>query len=393
MRLHRLTMVFEDDGVTIGRLDTGSYAVFPEEGATVLKMLDAGRPLGAAAAWYRETTGSELDVADFLEVCAELGFLRGDDEDLVTPALVHWRWLGRLVFSRAAFVCYAALVAGAIVAMVRDPALRPTYEHLFFTTHISLIPIVLTASLIPCILWHEGFHALSGRRLGLPSTLSVGRRLYYVVAETRLDSLLSVPRRQRYLPFCAGMLADVVLVAALTLAAALLSNAGAPAWCPGVCLAIAFTSILRLLWQFLFYLETDLYFVASTALHCSDLQNATRFYIKSRFRGLLGRPAPTTDIEWSDRDRAMARRYAPLLIAGYGFSIGTMIWAGIPATIRFVSVIIERFHSPDTSGEAIFDAVTFIVLTLLQPAVLGYIVLRDRRRARAATNQSQGELE
>jgi hypothetical protein len=355
-------------------------------------MLDSGLPVSAVAAWYKESLGTELDIADFLEVCADLQFLRGEGEEVGVQRPVRWQRLGTWLFSWPAMVCYGILIAAAGVSMVRNPALRLSYRDIFFTSHLALIPVVLTAALIPCILLHESFHALSGRRLGLPSTLSIGRRLYYIVAETRLDSLLSVPRRKRYLPFCAGMLADAVLVATLVLLAGALTRQGIPPWCAGVCLAIAFTSTLRLLWQFMFYLETDLYFVASTALRCTDLQNATRFYIKSRALRLIGKSPPQQDIEWSDRDRAVARRYSPLLILGYGFSLGTLLWAGVPSTIRFVTVIISRFHTPNTSTEAIVDAISFIGLTLLQPVVLGYIVVRDRRRARSAKNSPEGQL-
>lgn len=68
VRLHRLTMVTEDDGVTVGRPDTGSYAVFPEDGAEALRLLDAGVPLPSVAAWYEQAYGSTLDVDDFLEI-------------------------------------------------------------------------------------------------------------------------------------------------------------------------------------------------------------------------------------------------------------------------------------------------------------------------------------
>ena len=221
--------------------------------------------------------------------------------------------------------------------MVRDRTCGPRTTTCSSPDHLALIPITLTVVQIPCILLHEGFHALSGRRLGLPSTLTISRRLYYLVAETRLDSLFSVPRRRRYLPFLAGMLADAVLIAGLTLLAGALRSHGAP----GVvarrcCWPSSFTCVMRLLWQFMFYLETDLYYVLSHALRCSDLQRATRFYVKTRVPALLRRRRHRRpDADWSDRDWAIARWYAPLLIIGYGFSLFTLLWAGIPSTVRF----------------------------------------------------------
>lgn len=376
--LHRLTMVPEDGGVMVGRPDIGSYAVFPPEGAEVLRRLDRGEPVTDVAGWYERTTGVDLDVEDFLAALADLQFLRPAGEDVPAPAPVRWQRLGRWAFSPPAWVAYVVLAVAGAVAMARQPELRPSYRHLFFTDHLALIPLILTAIQIPCILLHESFHALSGRRLGLPSRLRIGRRLYYLVAETRLDSLLSVPRKKRYLPFVAGMLADVVLISALTLAAAALEGSVIAA----LFLAIAFSSVLRLIWQFMFYLETDLYYVAATALRCSDLQNATRFYLRTRWRRLLRRPPPVTDADWTDRDRKMARWYAPLFVTGYAFSLGSLLWAGIPTTVRFWSTVVHRFRGSNTSTEAILDAVVFAVLTLANLGLLLYVAVRDRRATR-----------
>lgn len=383
VRLHKLTMIPEDDGVMVGRPDTASYAVFPEEGAEALRMLDSGVPVAEVAAWYERTCGEPLDVDDFLDVLADLGFLRGEDEDEPAAGPVRWRRLGNWTFSWPAWLIYVTLMVTAAAWMIRDSSLRPSYHDVFFTDHLALIPIALTVVQIPCILVHEGFHALSGRRLGLPSTLTISRRLYYLVAETRLDSLFSVPRRRRYLPFVAGILADAVLISGLTLLAVALRGHG-PAWISALMLAISFTCVMRLLWQFMFYLETDLYYVLTNALRCSDLQNAARFQVRTLFRRWTRRPPPKADpdAEWSDRDRRMARWYAPLLVVGYGFSLASLLWAGIPTTVHFWSQINNRFSDSGTATSGILDAISFVGLTALQFGLLLYVTLRDRRAAK-----------
>jgi hypothetical protein len=174
IRLHRLTMVTEDDGVMVGRPDICSYAVFPAEGAEALRLLDAGTPVPEVAAWYQETCGSSLDVEDFLEVLGDLEFIRRDGEEEPPPAPIRWRRLGRWAFSWPAMTCYAVITLAACVAMARFPYLRPSYRHLFFTRYLSLIPVAMAAATIPLVLLHESFHALAGRRLGLPSTLTIG---------------------------------------------------------------------------------------------------------------------------------------------------------------------------------------------------------------------------
>jgi len=376
-------MVAEDDGVMVGRPDTGSYATFPAEGAEVLRLLDAGKPMSEVAAWYEETSGSPLDVDDFLEVLSDLEFIRRDGEEEPPPPPIRWRRLGRWAFSLPAMICYAVITLAACVAMARFPYLRPSYRHLFFTRYLSLIPIAMAAATIPLVLLHESFHALAGRRLGLPSTLTIGRRFYYLVGETRLDSLFSVPKRKRYLPFLAGTIIDVVVLSALTLIAGLLHSQGCPAWSSGFCLAIAFALVLRLIWQVQFYLETDFYYVISHAMRCPDLHRAAKFYVKTRVFRLLHRAPPQGgadgEADWSDRDQAFARWYAPLLVIGYGFSLFTLLWAGIPSLIRFAEILIARFTGSQHPKGGLLDALIFAVLISLQWGLFLYVVVRDRR--------------
>uniref|UniRef100_A0AAU2VE52 PqqD family protein n=1 Tax=Streptomyces sp. NBC_00003 TaxID=2903608 RepID=A0AAU2VE52_9ACTN len=389
VRLHTLTMVAEDDGVMVGRPDIGSYAVFPEEGAQVLRLLGAGAAVSDAAAWYERTCGERLDMDDFLGALEDLRFLRGETEPPPAQGPIRWQRLGAAAFSRPAWLLYVTLIAAAVAAMVRAPGLRPSYRNLFFTGHISLIPIVLFVTVIPCILVHEGFHTLAGRRLGLPSTLGIGRRLYYLVAETRLDSLLSVERRRRYLPFLAGMLADTVLFSVLTLLSVELNGHGMPAWTHKFCLALAFTCVVRLIWQFMFYLETDLYYVLNNALRCTDVQGAARFRLRSGLRRLLRREPPLPDTQWSDRDRAMARWYAPVLVSGYGFSLGSLAWAAIPTAWHFWSTAVDRFTDPLTPASDVVDAAGFVAITSFEIGLLIFVTLRDRR-ARTRKNSRQG---
>jgi len=141
-------------------------------------------------------------------------------------------------------------------------------ENVFFSPSFVVVQVVLALAQLPAVLWHEWFHVLAARRLGLPSRLGIGRRLYFVVFETELNGLLGVPRRHRYLPLLAGMLADVLIFSGLTLAAAVDLNDGL-SWVGRLCLALAYTVLLRLAWQFYVFLRTDLYYESYQKLESS----------------------------------------------------------------------------------------------------------------------------
>src|SRR5262249_36861157 len=153
--------------VTIGRRDTDSYGIFPTDGAEIVRRLAAGATPREVARWYEAEYGEAVDVEDVLAALDELGLIQHPDDVGTGTMVVRWQRLGQALFSRTAWIVYGAVVVWAVVAMVREPDLVPNYRHFFFSDYFTVIEMGLFAAAIPLILWHETFHALAARRLGL----------------------------------------------------------------------------------------------------------------------------------------------------------------------------------------------------------------------------------
>jgi hypothetical protein len=385
LALHPLTYLDEGSEVTVGRADVDSYCVLPADGAALLRRLEGGQSPAEAAAWYEREYGERVDLAEFVAALAELEFLAGGDEPGAAPAPVRWQRLGRAAFSPLAWLAYAAILVAALLAMARHRELVPHYRNLFFTPYMTVLELVLFAGQFPLLLIHESFHTLAGRRLGLRSRLGIGRRLYFVVFETIMDGLVTVPRRKRYLPMLAGMLADLLVIALLTLAADGLRGS-APAL-SGACLALAFGTLLRFVWQFYFYLQTDLYHVAVTVLGCVDLQRTARRMVANRFHRITGhRERVVDEATFHPRDRAVARWYSWLLVVGYTVSIATLVLAALPAMVLMLSRVFAHLATGNVDGLAgMLDSIVFLALNIGQFGVAWWLAARERRRRRESS--------
>jgi hypothetical protein len=385
VNFYPLSIMPEPPDVFVGRIDIDSYAAFPEDGVELLKQLQAGASPQQAAAWYEQRYGEAIDIADFLETLSDLHLIReGPAEahsDSISVQLVSWQWVGQALFSPFAWIIYFVLWCACAYLLLHFPALRPSYQHLFFTPSYTLMELGLIVGQLPTALLHESYHLLAGRRLGLPTRLSMSRRFYFLVFESHLYGLWSVPRRQRYLPFLAGMLFDLLCFTCLTI----IASVATPASLLGAyCLALAFTIILRLLWQCYFYLQTDIYYVLTTALGCINLQQATRYYLTSRLRGWFGRGNPGPDEEqWHPRDLQVARWYVYLLVLGYLFSAGALFYVGLPVTWRVVVGVVSHLFAGTALGANFWDACLFLVVNGIQLALVLVIFLRERRRRQA----------
>ncbi|SEQ92649.1 hypothetical protein SAMN05216188_106239 [Lentzea xinjiangensis] len=380
--LHPLVFLEDGDEVTIGRADVDSYGIFPGEGADLVRRLVAGDTPREAAAWFERTHGEEVDIEDVVAALHELGLVRTSGDQVVPAAPVRFARLGAALFSPPAWIAYAALAGWALFAMVTTPDLRPTYRNIFFSDYYTVIQAGLFLAAVPLLFLHESFHALAGRRLGVRSRLRIGRRLYFIVLETSLDGLVAVPRRKRYLPIVAGLLADVLGIAACTIAADLTRHPdGALSGVGRFLLAVAFAALLRVIWQFFFYLRTDIYVLVSTVLGCVDLHGAARRMVGNRVRRLLGRPEVDESL-LHPVDRRAARWYSWLVVVGYTASLTTFVLAGAPVVYRFATGVVERLTGDEVPTPLLLDSVVFGAAAVAQCAVLGWLMVRERVQTR-----------
>jgi hypothetical protein len=392
LKLHPLTYLDEGDEVTVGRPDINSYGLFPPDAAALLRRLEAGYTPNDSARWYAHEYGETVDITDFLEILEEYEMLVKDGETVAEAKPVRWQRLGRAAFSPPAWAAYAAVTIAAVVAMVRDHALVPGYQNLFFTRDsLVILTLGIVLGQLPWIMIHEAYHALAGRRLGLNSTMRIGRRLYYVVFVTTMDGLVAVPRRKRYLPMLSGMMIDVPVFAVLTVVAApLLSGSATAQYAGRFLLAMAFGVVLRVAWQFYFFLRTDLYYLITTVVGCNDLQTVARQQLQNHWFRLIGRGDRLVDPnQWQPRDAAIARWYSWLMLTGYLFLGGTLLFVGLPTGFHLTELAFRKLGSSPTPLD-VADVIFFLILNFGELVVAAVLAGRGylRRKRRPALAQA-----
>jgi hypothetical protein len=383
LELHELSFVGEGDEVVVGRIATGSYAVFPADGAELLRQIAAGLPLSQASAWYEQRFGEPVDVTEFATTLTELGFVREAGAAAGPAEPVRLQRLGRAAFSPAAWTGYALVIALWLAVALRTSAIRPHPGQVFFVGSLAIIQVVITFGQVPLLFLHEGFHTLAGRRLGLPTRMGVSHRLTYIVFETRLNGLMSVPRRARYLPFLAGLLCDAVVFCALGLAAEL-TRSGHGGFPLGgrICLALAFTVALRMAWQFQLYLRTDLYYVFATALNCHDLHDASTALLRNRVWRALRRPGRLTDEQqWTEHDRRTGVFYGPFIALGIFVMVFIAAFGSFPVLREYAITLAHGLTAAPWSAH-FWDALVSLTFNVAQ--IVALLVLRHRKRREMA---------
>jgi hypothetical protein len=384
--LYPLTYVDEGEHVVVGRPDVDSFAVFPADAVAVLRRLDAGADLAAVASWYEAEYGEPADIDDFVDTLRDLQFVRSDGDPTAEPAAspLRFRRLAAVVLSGPALALYGLAACAALYLVVTVPAVRPVPSSVYFSRFLLVVLGVNAVGQLAGIAIHESFHVLAGRRLGLVSRLTVGRRLYFFVFETTLVGLMGVPARKRILPFCAGLVADMLCTSILIGLAAVARVAGWPAWIGRIAVALACLTILRMLWQAMLFMETDLYHVLTSVVKCPDLHRMSRVYGRNRIRRLRGLAADESEAGWTARERKLVRRYAPFALVSNAALIGLTTAYIVPILAGLVGRICSNIAADGLARPEFWDSAVAAALTLSQFALAGAIALRDRRRRRLA---------
>jgi putative peptide zinc metalloprotease protein len=231
--------------------------------------------------------------------------------------------------------------------------LRPRYTDVI----VSQVPLVSVL--------------LGAAARGVPSRISISRRMVTIVYQTDLTRLWSVPRRSRVVPLLAGIAVD----AAIAGAGVLLELGG---FAGPLVRALVFMNLSAILFQLQVYMRTDFYALFVVATGCRNLWAAKGAVARRLIRratpqdsallGTLGR-----------REVAWAHVYLVLYVPGVVWTAWYFTVFGVPAIAKLAGMslaaltthgLFTPFGAAGAAALALTTASTgFIVLGLVRTAI------------------------
>ncbi len=400
-RVQAFTRQPEGEDVIIGRIDTGVFLAVPSEAVEVLDHLSRGMAIGEAANLFQDKYGEKPDLDEFLGVLESKGILepvvQGETaETRVAQAgqaprvRYHFsnfsRSLAQRLFSRRVIAGSLAIVMLAFMAAARNPSLIPRPRDLYFPDRRALTWAILIGASYVTIFIHEFGHLVAARALGINSRIGISHRLWYLVAETDLTGLWSVPKRQRYLPMLAGVLIDAVSGSLLVL----LLFAASRQWLtlPPLALrlarAMAFSYMMRILWQFFLFVRTDFYYVIASLFNCRNLLKDTQGFLRNQLARMLPFIRSVDQSAIPASERRVIRAYSVVWLAGRVFAFILLFAVTIPLAILYIGNLAKTFRSgfrsdPSDFLDALVVAAYFVIPTALGLTLwMGGLIRRTR---------------
>jgi putative peptide zinc metalloprotease protein len=383
-----ITVVDDGEDVLVGNPATGVFVAVPPVGGVVIRALQRGADPAEAAAEAERFVGEPVDVAEFLAGLAEAGVMPNDDEAASArpsariqqrgwlagpePRLVQW------LFGRVAWTGYAAAAVFSLACLIARPQLRPSPQDAFVLPDNAGLALLvwLPLSYLRAAL-HEAWHWLAARALGLTARFGVDRRLYFLVFETDLSQLWTVPRRQRYGPQLAGLAIDSVQLAALL--ALSLTGWLDPASLSGrVIAAWVLLLVFSMLWQCMLFLRTDLYGVLVTATGCRNLWEVKSLLLRRAF-GRLDADGAAQLAAAHPRDLVVGRWFRWLYLAGLGIAAGYLAAVFVPVQLTLIGWAADELRAGPLQPR-FWTTLVLCVVIYLPLALVAWLWLTGRRR-------------
>ncbi|GAA3452362.1 hypothetical protein [Dactylosporangium matsuzakiense] len=397
----------DGDTVNIGLVEQHVFLEIPAPGLDILNWLSEGKSVGETAGLFESKHGQAPDIEDFLTALNDEGFLQPADatEEATVKAVpasehvhthgrsVSLHWLSpsaarKLVGWPVLLGCAAIMAAGVWFA-VGDPGLMPVPgKSLLFPEYFAALTWATMILSLGSVMIHEIAHVVAARAAGVTANMEVGNQLYVLVAQTDMTGIWLAPKRRRYLAFTIGLIADAT-TAALLIALLWFGRHGyvsLPYWLSLLSTALVLTALIRVGWQFFFFLRTDGYYVFATAFNCKSLMVDTEDFLRNQVKRLRPSLPRVDQSAIPKREMRAIRAYSLIWIAGRFISVGVFFFAGLPVLWGYLYQAILYV----TGGDSRFNSIDFATVAILGLGVNGWGVAlwirslyrgrRDRRR-------------
>lgn len=378
----------EGEEVVIGNPETGVFLALPLDAVELLDLLAQGMSVGKVSDLYFQRTGETPDLADLLSYLETKGLVEPQTSAIAAQessshtipgrTFQFARFpqpLARLLFGRSFLLFEAALVLFAVAAILRYPQLMPVPKDLVFDHQRAFSWTILTAFTYGGIFLHEMAHLVAARSLGVNSRMGISHRLWFLVAETDLTGLWSVPRQQRYVPMLAGIIVDATAASLLVL----LLLAGQQhffvisPFSTHLLRAMSFANLMRILWECFLFVRTDLYFVAATFLNCKNLLIDTRAFLRNQLARLTALIQPVDQSAIPPAERRAIRTYAAIFLAGRVWAFITLFWVTIPVFLGYWRSLTPAFHAGYRANPSDFLDASATAAYFLAPTLAGFV--------------------
>ncbi len=321
----------------IGNKNVNTFCEVPEEAVKVLSLFDGKRTIEEVKKDSKVQFQADIDVLDFVETLNELGLIYsldgeiiGSDNEICHPQKLQrvadffFKGNRKIIYLLLALTAFVVLIAGKMFPNYEDAIINKEYAG------ISIVAFFVLSWMITII--HEFGHFLSGIHLRIPTSFKLSLRYFMLVVEGDINGVWSVPRKQRYTCYLAGMCFEAVLIFIATVT----KSVSHVDMVVKICNIVILVIILNYLRQFMLFIRTDLYFAILNLFNLNGIHMYLRQFMSKESRREINE-------NLTKKERRYIKGFFCISILGlvftlfYFISIATIYWQYFTGAIHEIA--------------------------------------------------------
>lgn len=308
----------------------------PKIATDILKLLNGKNSLSYVKNNINDKYNNDINIYEFLMKLKGMGFLENKNKKVPNLSYKIGKTLNRIIFNKYAKIIFYTLFLLSIYICTQNFSYYFGYKYTFIfkNTFLSIIFYLILSWI--SVLFHEMTHYFSASGYGVHSKISLGTRLQFLVAQTSMDNPYKTTTNNRIHIYMIGIITDaltsfICIVLIYFVNNLLLIN---------FLRCILYIKFGAILWQFLFYMKTDVYYAITCKIGETNLMMDSINYIKNKNE--------------KNKKNKILKYYSIFLILGRTISIIFFIVFTLPLII----ISIQRIGNTHN----IYDSISSIIL-------------------------------
>lgn len=367
--LSNLTVIKEIDEYTIGDEQKNIFFRVPKEAIYVIEEANGHNTVEEIQDSILQNKKIEIDVLDFMNTLNSLGVINDInlDEDRKNNFIQS---LGKFLFNKVTITFYIINILLTIILLIAFPnKLTPNYQDTFVLSSIGLSLLLFFFVSWFLVFVHEGAHYLAVSATGKKMNFQLSIRWFWVVIEANMNTLWSIPREKRYIPFLAGFFIDILIINISFILILVINDI----FIISLLKMIALIQFYKIIWQFIIFLRTDFYYVLLNYFGVSTLTKGSIAY-------LLRKISPKYNLffdKLSSREQIICKRYSWLYIVSLFAVCYLFLFLSIPTVLYTLKTTLSILSTFAYNTFEFWDS--FIVLALLLFEFILWIIAAYKR--------------
>ncbi len=389
IQFFRLIKREEENYYIVGRKETEIYITTDKIGFLIISLLEKNCKIKEVKNEVKKKHGN-FNVDNFVSYLLLQGFIETINRkklrerikkvktilNFVDPKSIQW------VFSRPMYLLYILIFLSSLSILITNPNYFPIKQDYFVSDKFAiLLPIIIVISWILLFL-HEFMHFIAAKSYKLPTQLGLSNRLFFLVATTDITNIYSLKREKRYRIILAGIFTDVIIFS-LSIILLYLNGIGILNFniiVDKILKFVTFSEFLGILWQFLFFMKTDIYYAFENFVKVYNLNDKAENLIRNGFYRLFIKNHHLAYFE-TKKERKIVNFYALLFLSGIFLLLFNFLYYYLPITLSLIKAAwFNIWQGLSTNNYNIFyDGMLFIILFLINYSLLAYGTIRHYR--------------